>query len=70
MRAHPEATRAGAFVAGTTGAALAEASRRRGDGELAAACLRECAARLAEITGEGTGEEVLDRIFATFCIGK
>jgi tRNA modification GTPase len=32
--------------------------------------LRECLARLGEILGEGTSDEVLKGIFARFCIGK
>ena len=32
--------------------------------------LREALSALAEITGETTPEDVLDRIFASFCIGK
>jgi tRNA modification GTPase len=38
--------------------------------ELVAADVREALARLGEITGAEVGEEVLDRLFATFCIGK
>ncbi len=32
--------------------------------------LRDALAALGEITGESTAEDVLDRIFASFCIGK
>lgn len=38
--------------------------------ELVALELREALNALGEITGETTPEEILDRIFATFCIGK
>jgi tRNA modification GTPase len=39
-------------------------------GELVAEELRAAQAALAEITGEVTSEDLLGRIFATFCIGK
>jgi tRNA modification GTPase len=38
--------------------------------ELAAACVRRALDALGEITGETATEELLDRIFSTFCIGK
>ncbi|HET6613747.1 MAG TPA: tRNA uridine-5-carboxymethylaminomethyl(34) synthesis GTPase MnmE [Kofleriaceae bacterium] len=38
--------------------------------ELVAADLRSAEARLSEILGEGVGDEVLDELFARFCIGK
>jgi tRNA modification GTPase len=51
-----------------------EESRRsleRGDApELTAVELRAALAAMGEITGAGDAEEILDRIFASFCIGK
>jgi tRNA modification GTPase len=38
--------------------------------ELIAASLDEVCFRLGEITGEIQGEEILDRIFSQFCVGK
>ncbi len=38
--------------------------------ELQAAELRRALVALAEVTGEGAPEELLDRIFSRFCIGK
>lgn len=38
--------------------------------ELFAEDLRQAQSALAEITGEFTGEDLLDRIFSSFCIGK
>lgn len=38
--------------------------------EFVAADLRESLSRLGEITGETTAEDILDRIFSEFCIGK
>ncbi len=52
--------------------ALAEARAElaRGDGLLAAEALRRADAALGRITGRGGVEEMLDRLFAEFCIGK
>jgi tRNA modification GTPase len=38
--------------------------------ELVALELKEAVQQLGEITGEEVGDEVLDRIFAQFCLGK
>ena len=38
--------------------------------ELAAARLSDASLRIGELLGESAGEEVLDRIFSEFCIGK
>ncbi|MBW2562276.1 MAG: tRNA uridine-5-carboxymethylaminomethyl(34) synthesis GTPase MnmE, partial [Deltaproteobacteria bacterium] len=38
--------------------------------ELAAFDLKEALDRLGDIAGEATAEDVLDRIFSTFCVGK
>ncbi len=40
------------------------------DGELAAEELRESQNALSEITGEFSSEDLLERIFSSFCIGK
>jgi len=54
-------------------AALARAKRSAGEGlplEFPAADVREAASAVAELLGEVAPEEVLDVIFAEFCIGK
>ena len=58
-----------------SGAALlreaAELARRPpGEPELVAARVREALTTLGAITGETATEELLDRIFAAFCVGK
>jgi tRNA modification GTPase len=44
--------------------------RASGEGELVAEELRAAQRALGEITGAGTADELLGRIFASFCIGK
>jgi len=39
-------------------------------GELAAAAAREALHALGEVTGETATEELLDRVFSSFCVGK
>jgi tRNA modification GTPase len=48
----------------------AEQLRSRRAGELVAEELRVAQAALGEITGEFTSDDLLGRIFASFCIGK
>ena len=47
-----------------------EGSARQDGGELMAEDLREAQQQLNEITGEFTTEDLLGRIFSSFCIGK
>jgi tRNA modification GTPase len=52
---------------------LARAERTLAEGlsgEFAAIDLTECRERLGEITGETLAEDVIDRIFENFCLGK
>jgi tRNA modification GTPase len=52
-------------------AAAARASLSRGDSpEYAAAHVNDALAALADLVGETTPDDVLARVFATFCIGK
>ncbi|HEV2104739.1 MAG TPA: GTPase, partial [Candidatus Eisenbacteria bacterium] len=39
-------------------------------GEIVALELREALAHLAEVTGRGVGDDLLERIFSRFCVGK
>jgi len=39
-------------------------------GEIVALELRECLEAIGEVTGRSASEELLDRIFHRFCIGK
>ena len=50
--------------------AAAAQCRAAGPGELVAEDLRAAQRALGEITGAGTADELLGRIFASFCIGK
>jgi tRNA modification GTPase len=61
-----------ALVSGAAFLREAAELARRGPGEpeLIAARVREALAALGAITGETATEELLDRIFATFCVGK
>jgi len=50
--------------------ALAEQQLLVKAGELLAEELRICQQHLAEITGEFSSDDLLGRIFSSFCIGK
>ena len=45
-------------------------SRRAGAAEILATELRRAVVALGEVSGENITEEILDRVFARFCIGK
>ena len=49
---------------------LAEADGAAAPGEIVALELREALAAIGEVTGRQASEELLERIFARFCIGK
>ena len=50
--------------------ALIDAQNRLGDWELAAEALRHASLALERLVGRVDAEQVLDRLFASFCIGK
>jgi tRNA modification GTPase len=50
--------------------ARARAVAGREPGEIVALELRECLAAIGEVTGRTVAEDVLERIFSRFCIGK
>lgn len=56
---------------GRARAALARAADATdAPGEIVAVELREALAAIGEVTGQGVGEDLLDRIFGRFCVGK
>ncbi|MEO8055520.1 MAG: tRNA uridine-5-carboxymethylaminomethyl(34) synthesis GTPase MnmE, partial [Acidobacteriota bacterium] len=63
---HKEALESAARLLAEAGALAAEGS----DAELVASRAREGLVALGAITGETATEDLLDRIFSTFCVGK
>ena len=63
---HKEALESAARLLAEAGALAAEGR----DAELVASRARESLVALGAITGETATEDLLDRIFATFCVGK
>lgn len=51
-------------------ARAAEAARAGLPGEIVALELRECVGAIGEVTGRSVTEDLLERIFARFCVGK
>jgi tRNA modification GTPase len=47
-----------------------DALSRGSDAELVASDLHAALAQLREVIGEKVGDDVLDRVFRDFCIGK
>jgi tRNA modification GTPase len=47
-----------------------EGIRRKSPAEIIAMDIRDALDRIDEITGARTSDEILDRIFDAFCIGK
>ena len=48
----------------------ADAGRAHAAGEIVALELREALSAIGEVTGHSVGEDLLDRIFSRFCVGK
>ncbi|MEZ4399097.1 MAG: hypothetical protein R3B06_03715 [Kofleriaceae bacterium] len=65
-----ERQRHAAQAAATALAAGVDGLRAGGTLELVAVDVRAGLAALAALVGDGVGEDVLDRLFARFCIGK
>jgi tRNA modification GTPase len=67
----PAATRARhAELLRTSADHVARALQRLGEPELAAEDVRLAARAMERITGAVGAEDILDRVFSTFCIGK
>ena len=66
----PVDSRCPADLAAAIRGAIAHHAYWRETAELVAEELRNAQRALGEITGAGTADELLGRIFASFCIGK
>ncbi|MGH7242774.1 MAG: tRNA modification GTPase [Phycisphaerales bacterium] len=67
---HRRALRAAAMELRVVETELASAGRSLGEPELAAGRLRAALDCLGELTGRMTPDDVIGRVFATFCVGK